>query len=89
MKVSNAGDTGALLGALSDRGRGTIMSYDMYSSYNNIALGLMSTVASLSAFGSTREMFSREAASGLKKCAHPCKACHASSALSLVSTFDP
>jgi hypothetical protein len=44
------------------------MAYDMYSTYNNVALGLMSTVAGLNAFGRTREMFYREAASGLNRC---------------------
>lgn len=40
----------------------------MYSTYNCIALGLLSTVAALPAFGKNRLMFNREAASGLNRC---------------------
>ncbi len=40
----------------------------MYSTYNCIALGLLSTVAALPAFGKNRLMFYREAASGLNRC---------------------
>lgn len=42
----------------------------MYSTYSCIALGLLSTVAALPAFGRSRLMFYREAASGLNRC--PC-----------------
>lgn len=58
---------GTLLGAFSDHGKGTILEYDMYSTYNCIALGLLSTVAALPAFGRSRLMFYREAASGLNR----------------------
>ena len=60
-----------LLGAFSDHGKGTILEYDMYSTYNCIALGLLSTVAALPAFGRSRLMFYREAASGLNRFSSP------------------
>lgn len=41
----------------------------MYSSYCCIALGLLTTVAALPAFGKNRLMFARESASGLNWCA--------------------
>ena len=58
---------GSLLGMMSDRGRGTIMHVDVDTLYNNVALGLLSTVSGLKTFGAHRAIFRREAASGLNK----------------------
>ena len=60
---------GSLLGIMSDRGRGTIMHVDVNTLYNNVALGLLSTVSGLKTFGAHRIVFKREASSGLNKCA--------------------
>ncbi|KAK9813958.1 hypothetical protein WJX73_006860 [Symbiochloris irregularis] len=62
--------TGSLLGMMSDRGRGTIMHVDVDTLYNNVALGLLSTVSGLKTFGAHRAIFRREAASGLNKLAY-------------------
>ena len=59
--------SGALLGQFSDHGRDTIVAFDMYSCYTCIALGLLTAVAALPAFGAARHMFYREAASGLNR----------------------
>ena len=58
---------GSLLGMLTDRGRGTILHFDVETLYNNVALGLMCTVAALRTFGTSRTVFFREASSGLNK----------------------
>jgi hypothetical protein len=47
----------------------------MYSSYTCIALGLLTAVAALPAFGAARHMFYREAASGLNRRARALHAC--------------
>ncbi|KAK9815993.1 hypothetical protein WJX74_001345 [Apatococcus lobatus] len=54
---------------LTDRGRGTILHFDVETLYNNVALGLMCTVAALRTFGTSRTVFFREASSGLNKLA--------------------
>lgn len=64
---SAASCVGSLLGIMSDRGRGTIMHVDVDTLYNNVALGLLSTVSGLKTFGAHRMVFRREAASGLNK----------------------
>ena len=49
------------------------MAFDMYCSYTCIALGLLTAVAALPAFGAVRHMFYRESASGLNRrvCTYP------------------
>lgn len=56
-----------MLGLISDRGRSDIMHYMSAASYNIVALGLMSTVASLRTFGAHRVVFFREASAGLDR----------------------
>ena len=56
-----------MLGGLTDRGRGTIMRYDVDILYLNVALGLMTMVSTLRTFGEHRVVFFREAATGLNK----------------------
>ena len=58
---------GSMLGGLTDRGRGTIMRYDVDILYLNVALGLMTMVSTLRTFGEHRVVFFREAATGLNK----------------------
>ncbi|KAA6416749.1 MAG: ABC transporter G family member 28-like [Trebouxia sp. A1-2] len=59
--------TGLALGSITDRGRGNIMRFDVDTLYNNVALGLLTTVSALRTFGVHRVVFYREAASGLNK----------------------
>ncbi len=58
---------GLALGSITDRGRGNIMRFDVDTLYNNVALGLLTTVSALRTFGVHRVVFYREAASGLNK----------------------
>ncbi|KAK9815422.1 hypothetical protein WJX72_003407 [[Myrmecia] bisecta] len=62
--------TGSMLGNMSDRGRGTIMHFDVDTLYNNVALGLLSTVSALRTFGEHRVVFFRESSAGLNKLAY-------------------
>lgn len=58
---------GLALGSITERGRGNIMRFDVDTLYNNVALGLLTTVSALRTFGVHRVVFYREAASGLNK----------------------
>lgn len=58
---------GLALGTITERGRGTIMHFDVDTLYNNVALGLLTTVSALRTFGLHRVVFYREASSGLNK----------------------
>ncbi len=58
---------GLALGSITERGRGNIMRFDVDALYNNVALGLLTTVSALRTFGVHRVVFYREAASGLNK----------------------
>lgn len=60
-------NTGLALGTITERGRGTIMHFDVDTLYNNVALGLLTTVSALRTFGLHRVVFFREASSGLNK----------------------
>ena len=62
---------GLALGTITERGRGTIMHFDVDTLYNNVALGLLTTVSALRTFGLHRVVFFREASSGLNKWALP------------------
>ena len=53
------------------------MHFDVDTLYNNVALGLLTTVSALRTFGLNRVVFFREASSGLNKYAHRrCHHCH-------------
>ena len=58
---------GLALGSITERGRGTILHFDVETLYINVALGLLSTVSALRTFGVHRTVFYREASSGLNK----------------------
>lgn len=55
------------LGSITERGRGTILHFDVETLYINVALGLLTTVSALRTFGVHRTVFYREASSGLNK----------------------
>ncbi|KAL3137532.1 hypothetical protein ABBQ38_004816 [Trebouxia sp. C0009 RCD-2024] len=59
--------TGLALGSITERGRGTILHFDVETLYINVALGLLTTVSALRTFGVHRTVFYREASSGLNK----------------------
>ena len=58
---------GLALGSITERGRGTILHFDVETLYINVALGLLTTVSALRTFGVHRTVFYREASSGLNK----------------------
>lgn len=60
-------NAGLALGSITERGRGTILHFDVETLYINVALGLLTTVSALRTFGVHRTVFYREASSGLNK----------------------
>ena len=87
---------GMALGSITERGRGTILHFDVETLYINVALGLLTTVSALRTFGVHRTVFYREASSGLNKYAlvthnlnfgFLCCLCHIRHALLLIPLY--
>jgi ABC-type multidrug transport system ATPase subunit len=59
--------TGTTVGLLSDRGKATIMKFAVSTTYNVVAVGLMTGVGGVGTFTRSSLLFQREASSGLNK----------------------
>jgi len=62
--------TGTTVGLLSDRGKATIMKFAVSTTYNVVAVGLMTGVGGVGTFTRSSLLFQREASSGLNKLAY-------------------
>lgn len=62
--------TGTTVGLLSDRGKATIMKFAVSTTYNVVAIGLMTGVGGVGTFTRSSVLFQRESSSGLNKLAY-------------------